>query len=469
MRQALPGARCLLAAGLLVPAVLGGGIALASSIQVDRPVLACVDPRAALALTARNAVERHGARWWAIVARRGRCFNIPPGERWEQIHGVGGMLLMRRVPPQPGVPPLYFRAASLFGASETADDAALPRADGSAAPVLQPPGQAARTPVQSGDGTASGILTEPLPAPATALASPSAATPPAAPGSGMLPASQDRGRPPANVLASQAFGSPASLPPTSRRQMPGAAAAGTPASGAAAAVPDEAAPGADTLSPDVSVAAERGYAIGFAIAIVLIVVLLTGFALLLRELLRRPADPENASDREADPIREPRLRPPPPVVPQSIASPPLAARPPPPLARRPAPDPAALLQTAGQPREPARSEPNWQAEDEAVAHLRSLAVLREVGWNATVRSDPDGPYTDVVAWRRGRAMTLRCLPDHVPIDEQAVEEACLTRERERADLGVILSNAVFTPAARQLAAQMGIDLVHEDELRAFAT
>jgi hypothetical protein len=44
----------------------------------------------------------------------------------------------------------------------------------------------------------------------------------------------------------------------------------------------------------------------------------------------------------------------------------------------------------------------------------------------------------------------------------------MARERERADVAVIVSSAMHTPGARHLAAQAGIDLLHEDDLRAFA-
>jgi restriction system protein len=399
MRQALPGVCCLLAAGLLIPAVLlNGRAALASSIQVDRPVIACVDPRAVLALSEKGVAERHGSRWRANLVRRGRCFSILPGERWEQINSVGSMLLMRKTPPQPGVPPLYFRAASLFGAP---DDART--AGGMETPVLEPPGQSVRTRVQSQGDTGPATSGASQPSPGTAPVSPS-------------PFPQ------------------------------------------ALAGPAKAASGSDILAPDISAASERGYAIGFAIAIMLIVVLLTGFALLLRELLRRPGDPANPWGPEADPIREPKLRPAPQIVPQPFSGPPLPVRRA--LARRPAPDPASLLQTAGLPR-----EAEWPHEDGA--QLQCTATLREAGWSARVRYESDRPYADVVASRGGRIMALRCLPDNMPVDEQAVEEVCLARERERADVAVILSSADFTPAARQLAAQAGIDLLHEDELRAF--
>ena len=95
-------------------------------------------------------------------------------------------------------------------------------------------------------------------------------------------------------------------------------------------------------------------------------------------------------------------------------------------------------------------------------------LLRKVGWHASIQPVSGRRHASIIAHRGGRLMVLHCLPATVPVDEQSVEESCMAREREQADLAVIVSNAGYTASARQLAARIGVDLLHEDELRAFA-
>ncbi len=52
----------------------------------------------------------------ACGARRtqdGPCFTVTPDQRWERISADHGLVLLRRVPPSPGEPPLFFRPQDL--------------------------------------------------------------------------------------------------------------------------------------------------------------------------------------------------------------------------------------------------------------------------------------------------------------------------------------------------------------------
>jgi hypothetical protein len=207
---------------------------------------------------------------------------------------------------------------------------------------------------------------------------------------------------------------------------------------------------------DVPPASSHGYAIGFVLAILLITLLLAAMALLVRFLVRWSPD-------QTRPVGEPML---PPII--SRIRPNLRRIPD--LQRTEMPWVAPTVTTPGtlQPAGLSPEAESWPDEDQSdiQRHFAAL-LLREAGWDAKIHSQSGQPHADVVARRDGRVMVLRCLPDEVLVDEQAVEEACIAREREQADVAVILSSASFTAGARRLAAQTGVDLLHEGELRDF--
>ncbi len=357
--SALRGSRSITMALALIGTALATNAGSSGPDAIPR--IACVDPKAALMLGDPATIGRHSARWRFKVARRGRCFSIEAHSSWEAISRIHGLVLMRRSPPQPGLPPLYFRAAPIRAASLAAG-----------APMRPAMRRAIR-----GEVIEEALLPPPVPPPPvpppTAPAIPAATTPP-----------------------------PAATP---------------------------IAPALPTMPPPIAsapAASERGYALGFVIAVLLIIVLLATVALLLRLLLRRSREP----------VR--------PLVPV------------PALARIMPAVPAARLQTAE-----LMPEPAWP---EADAQRRCADLLREAGWYASVRECHGLPGADVVARRGGRVLALRCLPGAATVDEEAIEQTCIARERERADLAAIVSEAPFTAEARKLASQTGIDLLRPDQL-----
>ena len=84
--------------------------AASADYHVRHATYACVDPQATVALN--DPVSRHPAR--STIRRRGRCFWVRPHEHWQQIsRPTHSLRLLRRKPPHPGEPPLYFRSASI--------------------------------------------------------------------------------------------------------------------------------------------------------------------------------------------------------------------------------------------------------------------------------------------------------------------------------------------------------------------
>ncbi|GAB6966665.1 hypothetical protein JCM25156A_07020 [Komagataeibacter kakiaceti JCM 25156] len=88
------------------------------------PTLACGDDAALRALSAPPA-DTPALMARATLIRQGNCHTVTPDTRWEKIANRNGLPLMRRVPPEPGLPPLYFM---------TGDIAPLPTTPASPAP-----------------------------------------------------------------------------------------------------------------------------------------------------------------------------------------------------------------------------------------------------------------------------------------------------------------------------------------------
>jgi restriction system protein len=53
------------------------------------------------------------------------------------------------------------------------------------------------------------------------------------------------------------------------------------------------------------------------------------------------------------------------------------------------------------------------------------------------------------------------------VGNKAVQEAAAARLHERADQAIVVSNAAYTKAARQLAGTTGVILLHHDDLASF--
>ncbi|MGI4748766.1 MAG: restriction endonuclease [Janthinobacterium lividum] len=94
-------------------------------------------------------------------------------------------------------------------------------------------------------------------------------------------------------------------------------------------------------------------------------------------------------------------------------------------------------------------------------------LLRAAGWKAQVTAASGDQGTDVLARRAGRTLVLQCKLYSNPVGNSAVQEISAARLHQRADLAAVVSNASFTPAARQLARTNGVYLIHHEELRAF--
>jgi Restriction endonuclease/Sel1 repeat len=92
--------------------------------------------------------------------------------------------------------------------------------------------------------------------------------------------------------------------------------------------------------------------------------------------------------------------------------------------------------------------------------------LRKGGWHATTTKGSGDQGVDVIAERNGVRLILQCKLYTNPVGNKAVQEAAAGRAHEAAHYAAVVSNSVFTEAAKQLARTNKIYLLHHSELAA---
>ena len=395
--------------------------------------LACVDPLATLALRGNPPRHAHASSWRREVRRRGRCFAVAAGERWEWIAGAEPhLLLLRREKPRAGEPPLYFSSNLMLPDTGSRSPAHVQTRHVAVAAHRR---HAVRD-------------TTPLPA-RTYAAKPPVASPPDAPMATTEPSA--KAALPAALQAAPNRGAPAAANPI------------------AAPASDPAVPAtAPALSPGASAALIRSEKIGRAIGLFLFFGLLAGIAALTafvtwRLRARNRAARASEADASEAAIATTGM-----TIPAAAGSRPTQDR------RVPAGANGAPIQDVFP--EPAETGPPPVVARTAPApgaladyKSRCASMLRLAGWDARTRHPGGTREADVVARRGTHLLALRCHLSPDPVDVQAVEDACLARERQRSDLAAIVSGSRYTEAARQLADRTGVVLLRDHELASFGT
>ena len=94
-------------------------------------------------------------------------------------------------------------------------------------------------------------------------------------------------------------------------------------------------------------------------------------------------------------------------------------------------------------------------------------ALRRAGWDARLTTVTGDQGTDIIAERDGKRVVVQCKFYSKPVGNKAVQEAAAARLHEQADQAIVVSNAAYTKAARQLAGTTGVFLLHHDDLASF--
>ncbi len=63
---------------------------------------------------------------------------------------------------------------------------------------------------------------------------------------------------------------------------------------------------------------------------------------------------------------------------------------------------------------------------------------------------------------------FQCKKYAQPVGNGAVQEIAAGKQHEQADIAAVVSNATYTPSAKQLAGTTGVYLLHYSELHGFA-
>ena len=385
--------------------------------------VACVDPLATLALDSRHA---RSPAWRHHIRRAGRCFTIRRGEQWDWIaSSEPHLLLLRRRDPRAGQPPLYFNGSLMQAEfdARAARQAAPARRVATASEHRHPEHRIHQIDGRLHDAVRAWHAIPRIVAPARpgplAAVQPPAIQPPAVP----LPRATPVGPSPAPTAT-----------PAPGSVLPSLAPAFTPIMPTAALLRSE----------------RIGRVIGAFLFFGLLCSLLALFAFITWRLRARAqaAFAERMTDTELAPVPAgPGVRP---------------------MQYRGAPDEVAMASQAklpDRPLQPARAA----AAPGALADYKSrcVSMLRLAGWDARTRPPGGNREPDVIARRGARLLALQCHVSSEPVDVQAVEDACLAREKQRSDLAAIVSRSRYTEAARQLADRTGVVLLQDHELASF--
>jgi len=95
-------------------------------------------------------------------------------------------------------------------------------------------------------------------------------------------------------------------------------------------------------------------------------------------------------------------------------------------------------------------------------------LLRNDGWDARVTQASGDQGIDVIATRKNVKAVFQCKKYAQPVGNGAVQEIVAGKQFEQADVAAVVSNATFTPSAKQLAGTTGVHLLHYSELNGFA-
>lgn len=92
------------------------------------------------------------------------------------------------------------------------------------------------------------------------------------------------------------------------------------------------------------------------------------------------------------------------------------------------------------------------------------AVLSAAGWQARVTSASGDQGVDVIAERGGFRLAVQCKWYSSPVGNEAVQQVTAGLPFYGAHAGVVVSNAGYTSAAKQLATATGVLLLHDRDL-----
>jgi restriction system protein len=93
-----------------------------------------------------------------------------------------------------------------------------------------------------------------------------------------------------------------------------------------------------------------------------------------------------------------------------------------------------------------------------------MHILEDNGWLVITTPVTGDQGADLIAANDGNRVVVQCKFYSKPVGNKAVQEAYAAKGFQQADYAAVVSNAAFTPSARQLASTNGVFLLHHDDL-----
>lgn len=90
--------------------------------------------------------------------------------------------------------------------------------------------------------------------------------------------------------------------------------------------------------------------------------------------------------------------------------------------------------------------------------------LRSLGWSVCRKAGTGDQGVDLLVGKDGALVAIQCKRYSGSVGNQAVQQVEAGRQYEEADIAAVVSNSVYTPSAQQLAAKLGVILMHASEL-----
>lgn len=95
-------------------------------------------------------------------------------------------------------------------------------------------------------------------------------------------------------------------------------------------------------------------------------------------------------------------------------------------------------------------------------------ILTSYGWKSRTTKGSGDQGIDIIATYNGVKAVFQCKKYSQPVGNGAVQEIIAGKVFEQAHVAAVVSNATFTPSAKQLASTAGVHLLHFSELPQFA-
>jgi Ca2+/Na+ antiporter len=96
-------------------------------------------------------------------------------------------------------------------------------------------------------------------------------------------------------------------------------------------------------------------------------------------------------------------------------------------------------------------------------------LIRELSWAATVTPGSGDHGADIIAERESIRIAVQCKLYSSTVGNKSVQEAYSAKDFYDCQHACVISNALYTPAAKQAAAKLKVDLLHHDDLVNYLT